>query len=83
MIVLLVPGLLLRQMILAGLLDAHIEKELSKIKSHIVDYAIGDVLHPEFFMYIPNKDFRYSDLFIIIFSSGMMLMHQAQLHQAS
>jgi len=40
-------------------------------ETHIVDYAIGDVLHPEFFMYIPNKDFRYSDLFIIIFSSGM------------
>ena len=40
-------------------------------ETYIVDYAIGDVLHPEFYMYIPNKDFRYSDLFTKIFSSSM------------
>ena len=38
--------------------------------TYSVDYAIGDVSHPEFYMFIPNENFRYSDIFQTLINSG-------------
>ncbi|RKX43634.1 MAG: hypothetical protein DRP27_07880, partial [Thermotogae bacterium] len=38
--------------------------------TYLVDYAIGDVDHPEFYMLIPNENFRYSDIFQALINSG-------------
>jgi len=38
--------------------------------TYMVDYAIGDVSRPEFYMFIPNKNFRYSDIFQALINSG-------------
>ncbi len=38
--------------------------------TYLVDYAIGDVNHPEFYMLIPNENFRYSDIFQALINSG-------------
>lgn len=38
--------------------------------TYLVDYAIGDVNHPEFYMLIPNKKFSYNDIFQTLINSG-------------
>ena len=36
----------------------------------IVDYAIGDISHPEFYMPIPNENFTYSQIFYMLLDTG-------------
>ena len=38
--------------------------------TYLVDYAIGDVNHPEFYMLIPNENFHYNDIFQALINSG-------------
>jgi len=38
--------------------------------TYLVDFAIGDVQHPEFYMLIPNYDFRYDEIFHSLLTSG-------------
>lgn len=42
-----------------------------------VDYAIGDVQHPEFYMVIPNNNFTYDDIFYALITSGNYRVYAA------